>query len=58
MSLEDYKVNRDKFVEAKNDMTILCFPCYCCLCRNKTQDDEPCRTCGHNLLSVDDDNAA
>jgi hypothetical protein len=53
MSLEDYKVQRDKF--EPETKSYFAFPCYCCIHRFKGDNEEPCRTCDHNITSVDDD---
>jgi hypothetical protein len=53
MSLRDYCKPRDKF-EARNDGEFA-FPCCVCVSKIKLQDEEPCRTCDHNLAAVNDD---
>ena len=52
MILEDYKVQRDKF--EPETKSYFAFPCYCCIHRFKGDNEEPCRTCDHNITSVDD----
>lgn len=54
MGLEEYYVNRDKF-EYDERFGTLSFPCCVCVYRTKLDSEDPCRTCGHNLLSVDED---
>ena len=54
MPISDYVSPRDKF-ELDEDFG---FPCHCCVHRSKPEHEEPCRTCGHNINAVpEDDNA-
>lgn len=53
MGLSDYLVQRDKFVA--NQYGALSFPCSCCAHAGGDAQDEPCRTCDHNVNAVRDD---
>lgn len=52
MSLKDYECRNDKFEAESGGLTRLDFPCNCCLHAAGTDDDEPCRSCGHNACSI------
>jgi hypothetical protein len=57
MSLQDYAVNRDKFLLRRDGPTCalsLDFPCCHCFYYFKVESDEPCRTCDHNSNAVKD----
>jgi hypothetical protein len=47
MGLTDYSVRRDKFEAAQSGG--LAFPCSCCIHSVGEAQDEPCRTCDHNV---------
>ena len=53
MSLDEYKVARDKF--EYDDHSMMIFPCCVCKHRYGQIKDEPCRTCDHNANSENDD---
>ena len=57
MSLQDYKVNRDKFlIDLTGSVGLgLSFPCVCCTHRKMKDSQEPCRTCDHNCNAVKDE---
>lgn len=54
MSLADYLVPRDKFKEDEK-IEGLAFPCNGCRYRNRSDRDEPCLHCDHNLGSEPED---
>lgn len=55
MSLEAYIAHRDHFeLDEPSGGFALAFPCCCCQHRNKTDADEPCRTCDHNAGAVEE----
>ena len=54
MSLQDWTCNHDKFEPEEGGFTRLDFPCCACKHQRKTDADEPCRTCGHNVNAVID----
>lgn len=49
MSLRDWTCDNDNFEPESAGLTRLAFPCCACKHQDKTDRDEPCRTCGHNL---------
>jgi len=55
MSLKDYEVSRDKFELLDTTNDYLSFPCACCKHKVKDCNDEPCRTCDHNIMAVEED---
>ena len=59
MSLRDYAVARDNFCLDPLGYNDPRFAFPCCVCRNKDKGDqeEPCRTCDHNVNAVKDDTA-
>lgn len=52
--LKKYVVHRDAFEFEDEDKYNLSFPCCICIHRHKTDMDEPCRHCDHNMHSVND----
>ena len=54
MSLRDWTCDHDKFEPEEGGFTRLDFPCYACKHQRKTDADEPCRSCGHNVNAVID----
>ncbi len=46
MTLRNHLVRRDAFAPAERGG--LAFPCNVCLHNQKTDSEEPCRTCDHN----------
>jgi hypothetical protein len=57
MSLQEWTCDSDKFEPEEGGFTRLCFPCCSCKHQRKTDEDEPCRSCGHNLGAKIDANA-
>jgi len=53
VSRRDYLVERDNFQHG-HDYSIYGFPC--CVCEHRQHDaqNEPCRTCDHNVNAVKD----
>ena len=49
MSLRDWTCDNDKFEPEDGGITRLDFPCCACKHQRKTDADEPCRSCGHNI---------
>jgi hypothetical protein len=51
MSLRDWSCDNDKFEPADDcrGLSRLHFPCCVCKHRDKTDRDDPCSKCGHNL---------
>lgn len=54
MVLQDWTTDGDKFEPEEDGLTRLSFPCCACKHQSKTDADEPCRSCGHNLNAVID----
>lgn len=57
MSIQDYAVDHDKFEPAEIGSLGLSFPCRVCKHQFKSDMDEPCSRCGHNLnnsLDIDE----
>jgi hypothetical protein len=55
MSLQDWTCASDKFEPEDEGLTRLAFPCCACKHNRKTDADEPCRTCDHNVNAVKPD---
>jgi hypothetical protein len=61
MSLKDYAVARDKFTRDSHDggpprfADEVAFPCCVGANSEHTDDEEPCRTCDHNVNAVKDE---
>ncbi len=49
MGLQDWTTDSDKFEPEEGGLTRLAFPCCACKHQGKTDADEPCRSCGHNV---------
>lgn len=47
--LKDWLCDGDKFEPEVGGISRLDFPCCACRHRAGTDNDEPCRTCGHNI---------
>ena len=56
MSLRDYAVARDNFCHDPMGYNNPKFSFPCCVCRNtyKGDQEEPCRTCDHNVNAAKD----
>ena len=54
MGLQDWTTDSDKFEPEEGGLTRMSFPCYACKHKRKTDADEPCRSCGHNVNAVMD----
>ena len=54
MGLQDWTTDSDKFEPEDGGLTRLSFPCCACKHQSKTDADEPCRSCGHNVNAVID----
>jgi len=56
MSLQIYGVKRDNFfLDVKEILNGLDFPCCCCQFRTCKDSEDPCRTCDHNVNAVKED---
>jgi len=49
MSLIEFSVPRDRFKLDEKTEIIFSFPCCNCAHRIKDQNEEPCRSCDHNI---------
>ena len=54
MGLQDWTTDNDKFDPEDGGLTRLSFPCCACKHQSKTDADEPCRSCGHNVNAIID----
>ena len=54
MGLQDWTTDSDKFEPEEGGVTRMSFPCCACKHQSKTDADEPCRSCGHNVNAVID----
>ena len=52
MSIQDYVVFSDHFEPLKRGLSRFDFPCCSCEHSRRSDSEEPCRSCGHNLSAV------
>lgn len=52
MSLKDYEVKRDEFVEDEPDHGGFCFPCCACKYQDEEDTGPHCSVCDHNENAI------